>query len=163
MRLNEPLSCSSPTSLPLLTLHLFNFEDTLHKEGGTSITHLLMLPRAAHTFCCTFKCTGGHRAHCDLPAAPPHPHSQDNPSGSHMLASLLLLPAHRAALLFRKTSPQGQRWTTRPICACLTTDFSLQQVLQVQGCCCSHCSQVQWPPRGTRTPQSAALHPEITK
>lgn len=35
-----------------------------------------------------------------------------------------------------KTSPQGQRWTTRPISARLSTDFCLQQVLQVQGCCC---------------------------
>lgn len=76
---------------------------------------------------------------------------------------LPLVSAHRAAQLFGKTSLQSQRWTSRSIHAWLTTEFCLQPELQVQGCCCLHCSQVQQPPRGTRTPQEHSTAPRDNK
>lgn len=91
------------------------FDNTLDKRAGISIINLLTVAKSAHIRCWTSWCTEGHGVHCDLPAPPLHPHSQDYSSGSH---------------------------TPAP-------------------CCYLHCSQVWWPPQGTRVPQSTALHPEI--
>lgn len=152
MWLNEPLSCSSSVTLPLLTLH---------KEGGISITHLLKLPQAAHTCCCTFRGTGGH---CDLPAAPLHPHSQDSPIWEPHAGITSLAARTQSSPAIWENQPTGPKMdTTRSICAWLTTDLCLQRVLQVQGCCCLHCSQVQQPPRGTRTPQEHSAAPRDNK
>lgn len=144
--------------------------DASGKGSGTSIAHLLTLAKSAHVSCCTSRCTGGHGAHCDLPAAPLLPRSRDNPSGSHVpvpggIASLSAntqSPTGQLCFL-GKPAHRGQRRATRYISACRTTDFGLQRAFQVQGCRYLHCSQVRRPPRGTGAPQSAALHPEITK
>lgn len=145
-------------------------DNALDKGAGTSIIHLLMLAKSAHTCCCTSRCTGGHGAYCDLPAVPLHPRQLGQLTGEpragprwHRFPCCQHTISHRAALLFGKTSPQGQRRATRYISACLTTDFCLQGAFQVEGCRYLHCSQVRRLPRGTGVPESAALHPEITK
>lgn len=61
------------------------FDNASDKGAGTSIIHLLTLVKSAHICCCTSRSTGERGAHCDLPAAPLHPHSQGTSPASRVL------------------------------------------------------------------------------